>query len=126
MVTRAQQYITKPNPKYMLLTSVSPDTEPTRVSQALKDPQWKQAMVDEYNALLHNGTWKLVPPDPAQNLVSNKWVYRIKRNPNGSIERYKARLVAKGFHQRPGIDFHESFSPIVKPTTVRTVLSLAL
>ena len=65
MVTRAQQNITKPNPKYMLLTSISPDTEPTRVSQALKDLQWKQAMIDEYNALLRNGTWELVPSDPA-------------------------------------------------------------
>lgn len=53
-------------------------------------------------------------------------MFRIKSLPNGSIERYKARLIAKRFHQRPDVDFHETFSPVVKPTTVHTVLRLAL
>ncbi|KAI5351986.1 hypothetical protein L3X38_004877 [Prunus dulcis] len=60
------------------------------------------------------------------NLVGCKWVFRIKRHSDGSIERYKARLVTKGFHQRPGIDYAETFNPIVKPATIRTVLSLAV
>lgn len=60
------------------------------------------------------------------NLVGCKWVYRIKYNSDGSIERYKACLVAQGFHQQPGIDYHETFSPVVRPTTVRLVLSLAV
>ena len=82
-------------------------------------------MSDEYSALLSNQTWSLVPRHPAQNIIGCKWVYKIKRNPDGSLARYKARLVAKGFHQRPGVDFSETYSPVVKPTTVRLLLTLA-
>jgi len=60
------------------------------------------------------------------NVVTAKWVFKHKFNADGSLERYKARWVLQGFTQRPGIDFSETFSPVVKPATVRTVLSLAL
>jgi hypothetical protein len=59
------------------------------------------------------------------NIVGCKWVFRLKRKADGSIDRHKARLVAKGFHQQPGVNFEETFSPVVKPTTIRLVLSLA-
>jgi len=83
-------------------------------------------MVDEINAMLKNKTWTLVPLFLSQNLVGCKWVFRVKRKPNGITEHHKTRLVAKGFHQQRGIDYTNTFSPVVKPTTIRVVLSLAV
>lgn len=83
-------------------------------------------MGHDFDALIESGTWTLVPPQPSMNILPNKWVYRIKRKSDGSVERYKARLVANGFHQQQGIDFHETFSPVVKHTTIRVILALAV
>ncbi|BFG17196.1 hypothetical protein CerSpe_034700 [Prunus speciosa] len=71
------------------------------------------------------GTWSLVPCPSHKNIVGSKWIYKIKRNADGSIARYKARLVAQGFSQQPGLDFSETFSPVVRHTIVRLILSLA-
>ena len=96
------------------------------VKAALTNTKWKMAMQNEYDALQNNGTWTLVPAEKATKLVGNKWVFRVKYNPDGSISKYKAWLVAKGFHQTYGVDFFETFSPVVKPCTVRIVLSLVV
>ncbi|KAK1647181.1 hypothetical protein QYE76_064986 [Lolium multiflorum] len=74
--------------------------EPRNLPAALSDPHWRAAMQEEYNALLDNKTWTLVPSSKTKNLIDCKWVYRIKRRADGTIDRYKARLVAKGFKQR--------------------------
>ncbi|KAH9657500.1 retrovirus-related pol polyprotein from transposon RE2 [Citrus sinensis] len=84
------------------------------------------AMTEEFHALKNNKTWSLVPADLATKIVGNKWVFRVKYNPDGSISKYKARLVAKGFHQTYGVDFFETFSPVVKPCTIRIILRLAV
>ncbi|CAL2240207.1 unnamed protein product [Prunus armeniaca] len=83
-------------------------------------------MADEINPLLKNNTWTLIPPSSSQNLVGCKWVFRVKHNSYGIIERHKARLVAKGFHQQQGIDYTDTFSSVIKPTTIRVVLSLVV
>jgi len=82
-------------------------------------------MQTEFNALLQNQTWTLVSPQQANNLVGCKWVFKVKRKVDGSIERHKARLVAKGFHQQARLDYGETFSPVVKLTTIWTVMSMA-
>ncbi|XP_059070464.1 uncharacterized mitochondrial protein AtMg00810-like [Cryptomeria japonica] len=76
------------------------------------DPQWRLAMDNEINALLQNGTWSLVPPKPHLNVVGCKWVFKLKKKVDGSIDRYKAWLVAKGFVDQEGIDYGETFSPV--------------
>lgn len=73
-----------------------------------------------------NGTWDLVPSSPDQNVVGCKWVFKIKRCDDGCLERYKMRLAAKGFHQEKGVDFFETYSPVVRLTTIRVVLILAI
>jgi hypothetical protein len=83
-------------------------------------------MEEEYGALLANQTWDLVPRPSGCNVVTGKWIWTIKRRADGTLERYKARWILRGFTQRPGVDYDETFSPVVKPATVRTVLSLAL
>ncbi|KAH0710929.1 hypothetical protein KY284_012356 [Solanum tuberosum] len=80
----------------------------------------------EYDALIRNRTWELMPRDTSKNVVDCKWLYKIKKRADGFIDRYNARLVAKGFTHRPDLDFHETFSPVVKPTTIRLVLSIAM
>jgi hypothetical protein len=128
MITRSRNNIHKPIQKLSLHTTkpVIFQTEPSTSSQALKDPNWRSAMSEEYDALVCNDTLELVPPNGITNVVGCRWVYRIKRHSDGSINRFKARLVAKGFHQRLGVDYHETFSLVVKPTTIRLVLSLAV
>jgi hypothetical protein len=96
------------------------------LSEALDDVRWREAMNDEYQALMENRTWHLVPPSSTRNIIDCKWVFRIKKNADGTIDRYKARLVAKGFKQRHGIDYEETFSPVVKSATIRLVLTIVV
>lgn len=125
--------VRKPNPRYYSDAYINLATkyplqeslEPHTVKQAMADPQWRQAMDSEYNALLKNDTWELVPKLHSKP-IGCKWVFRVKRKPDGSIDKYKARLVAKGFLQEPGKDYFETFSPVTKPVTIRVVLSLAI
>ncbi|CAL9006186.1 unnamed protein product [Prunus brigantina] len=100
--------------------------EPTSYTQASKFPHWQVAMQEEYTALIKNQTWSLVPFTPTMNIVGYKWVFKVKRKADGNIERHKACLVAKGFNQMEGLDYDETFSPVVKPATVRTILTIAL
>ncbi|XP_073119820.1 uncharacterized protein [Henckelia pumila] len=114
------------SPSYLtFINNVSSFTEPHTFSQAATRPEWCQAMTDELRALEHNGTWSIVSLPPTKSVIGCRWVYKVKIKADGSLERYKARLVAKGYTQQEGIDFLETFSPVAKLVTVRTLLALA-
>jgi hypothetical protein len=100
--------------------------EPTCVEEALEDSRWVDAMDVEHQALLKNRTSHLDPAPRGKNIIGCKWVYKVKRKADGTIDRYKARLVAKGYKQRYGIDYEDTFSPVVKAATIRLVLSVAV
>jgi hypothetical protein len=109
--------------KYGFFTS---SDEPHTVEEALNDKNWKEAMDSEYMALMKNKTCHLVPPRKVINVVDCKWVWKKKYKSDGSLDKYKSRLVAKGFKQRYGIDYGDTFSPVVKHATIRVVLSLVV
>lgn len=100
--------------------------EPNNLREALADPNWKLAMDNEFSALMNNNTWHLVPPTQDYNVIDCKWVYKIKRKADGTVDRYKACLVAKGFKQRYGLDYEDTFSPVVEAATIRLVLSIGV
>ena len=83
-------------------------------------------METEYQALLKNNTWELVPPSDAHHIIQSKWVFRTKFKVDGTLDKYNARLVAKGFQQTPGLDFSKTFSPVIKASTIRIIFMLAM
>jgi hypothetical protein len=125
MVTRAKdgfRMATKP----FTFTASTPSPIPPSVRAALADPNWREAMEDEYGTLMSNEIWELIFRPRDSNVVTGKWIFTHKLRADGSFDRYKARWVLRGFTQRPGVDYDETFSLVVKPATVRTVLSMAV
>lgn len=128
MQTRAKNNIRKPKHKHSLTVTANLQfiKEPTTIHQALKDEKWSRACSSEFDALAVNQTWDLVPPETRQNIIGCRWVFTTKFLANGQLDRYKARLAAKGFHQQYGKDYAETFSPVIKSTTIRLVLDVAV
>ncbi|KAI3822734.1 hypothetical protein L1987_10331 [Smallanthus sonchifolius] len=134
MTTRSKSGIFKPKhvadlsqvTNHPLHTALFAATDPKTFTMASKDPKWVNAMHIELTALYKNNTWSLVPQPLNRQIVDSKWLFRTKFHSNGSIERYKARLVAQGYSQTPGLDYSYTFSPVVKASTVRVILSLAV
>ncbi|XP_048482811.1 uncharacterized protein LOC119691389 [Plutella xylostella] len=110
-------------------TEMCQSDEPLTIQDALSSPEkehWKKAIADEYESFEKNKAWNLTLLPEGKKAVKCKWVFKKKLGPNGELKRYKARLVAKGFTQRYGIDYKETYSPVVIYSTIRTLLALAV
>lgn len=136
IVAECDTEIPYPLSAYMSFESLSEDykayicavahyPEPTSFTQAKKFDEWLTAMNEELIALESTDTWSICSLPPGKHAIGCRWVYKIKINPDGTIERYKARLVAKGYTQKEGEDFADTFSPVAKMTTVKTLLAVS-
>jgi hypothetical protein len=82
-------------------------------------------MTEEYQSIIKNDVWEIVPRPNSKDVVSSRWLFKIKHAADGSIDKYKARFVAHGFSQKEGIDYEETFAPIARYTSIRTIIALA-
>ena len=108
------------------MVNVLQEAEPTSVEEALHSSEWVQAMEEELSALELQKTWTLVDLPHGKNAIGCRWVYKIKHNADGTVNRYKARLAAKGYAQEYGLDYEETFSPVAKMATIRVVAAIAV
>ena len=105
----------------------SMDEQATSYEEIMKSEfrdQWKEAMTNEIKSIKSQGTWELKPMPDGKKLVGSRWIFKVKKNADGGIERRKARFCAKGFTQKAGVDFHETYAPVAKMNSIRTILSI--
>ncbi|PKU66764.1 Retrovirus-related Pol polyprotein from transposon TNT 1-94 [Dendrobium catenatum] len=129
MTTRSKTGSLKPISRLNLLHQVAQlETQnvPTSYSEAIKHPEWHQAMAEEFAALQQQGTWDLVAPPSNASILGCKWTFHKKFNSDGTVSRFKARLVAQGNRQEHGLDYEETFSPVAKLPTIRVLFTVAL
>ena len=103
--------------------------DPISIEEALESKlshHWKEAADSEYKSLMDNETWDLVELPSGRKPIGCKWVFKTKQDCNGKVERYKARLVAKGYSQKHGVDYDETFSPVVRYSSIRALLAFAV
>ncbi|GKD60774.1 ribonuclease H-like domain-containing protein [Tanacetum coccineum] len=111
---------------FCFVTELNKAFEPKNYWEACKYQHWVKAMNKEMNALYRNDTWDITDLPKGRKYIGGKWMFKIKYKSNGEIERYKERYVVRGYNQKEGIDFDETFSPVVKIVTVRCVINLAV
>jgi hypothetical protein len=107
------------------MVRVIQEVEPTCFEQAVRNPMWDNAMDEDMAGLDSDATWELVALPEDKKAIGCKWVYKVKHNADGFVSRYKARLVTKGYAQTYGIDYEETYSPVAKMTTIRTIITMA-
>jgi hypothetical protein len=111
--------------RYMALMSKCIVTEPSSFQEEVQDPTWVDAMVGEYDSIVKNSAWKIVPRPIDKSVVGSRWLYKVKQAADGSVEKYKARFVAQGFSQIEGIDYDETFAPVARYSSIRSILALS-
>jgi hypothetical protein len=104
----------KPFSSYTALMCDLLEEEPTYFEEAIQRKEWADAMTEEYHSIMKNEVWEIVPRPKSKDVVSSKWLFKIKHVVDGSIEKYKARFVAHGFSQKEGIDNEETFAPVAR------------
>ena len=93
--------------------------------EAAQHDVWQEAMVEEYDSIMKNQVWEVVPRPQEKKLVGSRWIYKVKHAVDRSVEKYKARFMEKGFSQKEGIDYEETFAPVAKYSSIQTIISLA-
>ena len=100
------------------------DAEPSSFEEVVEKKVWKDAMHEEYQLIMKNDVWDVVPRPEGKSVITSKWIYKIKHVADGSIEKYKERFVARGLSQKEGIDYEETFSPVARYTLIRAIMAL--
>lgn len=119
--------VTKPQTRFTFMGVEKTSVEPKTIQDALNCSEgalWRKAE-EEYQSLIENGTCKACDLPPEKIAIFNKWCFKIKRDSEGNVERHKTRLVIKGFSQRKGIDYEETFSPVIRYSSIRLLLAMA-
>jgi hypothetical protein len=115
----------KPFSSYTALMCNLLDEEPTYFEEAIQKKEWADAMTEEYRSIMKNEVREILPISKNKDGVSYRWLFKIKHVADGSIEKYKARSIARGFSQKEGIDYEETFAPVARYTSIRTIIALA-
>ena len=100
-------------------------TYPSSFEEAVQQPTWIDTMVEDYDSNINNNAWEVVPRPVGKSVVGSRWIYEVKQVADGSVEKYKARFVAWGFSQVEGIDYEETFAPVTRYSSIRSILALS-
>ena len=104
---------------------VTGSSEPSSFEEAMEDPTWVDAMVEEYDSIVKNSAWEIVPRPEGKSVVGSRWIYKVKQAADRSVEKYKAKFFSQGFSQIEGIDYEENFAPVARYSSIWSILALS-
>ena len=109
----------------MAIISILHDSEPSTFEEDSQCHVWRDTMMEEYHSIMKNDDWEIVSRPEGKSMVTSCWLYKLKHAVDGSVEKYKFRFVARGFSQVEGVDYDETFAPVVRYTSFRALISIA-